>query len=56
MVDLGERRVVATIPMGTAPNGVSFSPVSGGPTPMGDVPLNLPGEHEDDRDGGGHGG
>ena len=56
VIDLAERKVVATLGTGAAPNGVSFSPVSGGPTPLGDVPLNLPGEHEDDHDGGGHGG
>jgi YVTN family beta-propeller protein len=50
VLDLVERRVVATLPMGAAPNGVSFTPSAPGPASAAEIAIVLPGQ----TDAGGH--
>lgn len=48
VLDLGERRVVATLPIGTAPNGVSFTPQAPAPARAAESPVGLPSHTEND--------
>ena len=45
VVDLRERKVVARIPVGEAPNGISFSPLAPAKPPAATVRLEL--EHKE---------
>jgi YVTN family beta-propeller protein len=49
VVDLVDRQVVATVPTGISPNGVSFSSVVAAAAPSPEVALPIP-VHEDDTD------
>ena len=53
MLDLREQRVVARIPVGTKPNGISFSPLAITSRPAGTIQLDLgDGEAMSDQMGG----
>jgi YVTN family beta-propeller protein len=46
VLDLLERRVVATLPMGAAPNGVSFTATAPRPAPAAEIVVALPDHSE----------
>jgi YVTN family beta-propeller protein len=48
VLDLVDREVVATLPMGAAPNGVSFSPLAPAPASESQITIVLPAHAEDD--------
>ena len=54
VLDVTERRVVATVRTGATPNGVSFSPLAAAPAPAAEIRLALPGHDERDDEGPGH--
>jgi YVTN family beta-propeller protein len=51
VLDLAERRVVATLPMGAAPNGVSFTLSAPASAPASEIVLALPGQTDADGHG-----
>ena len=47
VLDIAEQKVIATIPVGEAPNGISFSEYAPAPAAMPEVELALPGGQDD---------
>jgi YVTN family beta-propeller protein len=51
VLDLAERRVVTTLSMGAAPNGVSFTPGGPAPAASAEIEIALPGQTDTDAHG-----
>ena len=48
VLDITARKVIATVPSGEGPNGISFSPMSPAPASATEIAIAMP-EHEDEE-------